>query len=149
MMSSIKEEESAVWQWEKKFDYPVAVTWLWHFISEDDLVILQEELESGKIHLSHEVCGCVCYVLDTTFLSWPSANILIYYNFLLQATVGAVAILSPSSWLYSAWPIVISGCHHQATVSCHFCFGFCILTPVRLVPLRTYRLKQLSRSIMW
>jgi len=39
------------------------------FTSEDDLVILREELESGKIHLSHEVCDHVCHVPDTTFLS--------------------------------------------------------------------------------
>jgi hypothetical protein len=41
----------------------------------------------------------------------------------------------------------VSDCHRQATVSRRFQFGFCILTPVRLVPLRTYRLKRLSRSI--
>ncbi len=39
------------------------------FMSEDDLVILQKELESGKIHLSHKVCGRVCHMLNTTFLS--------------------------------------------------------------------------------
>jgi hypothetical protein len=37
--------------------------------------------------------------------------------------------------------------HCQATVLHRFQFGFCILMPVRLVPLRTYRLKRLSRSI--
>jgi hypothetical protein len=37
--------------------------------------------------------------------------------------------------------VIGSKCHHQATVSCRFQFGFCILMPVRLVPLRTYRLK--------
>jgi hypothetical protein len=38
-------------------------------------------------------------------------------------------------------------CHRQATVSRRFQFRFCVLTPVQLVPLRTYRLKRLSRSI--
>jgi hypothetical protein len=38
-------------------------------------------------------------------------------------------------------------CHRQATVSRCFQIGFCILTPVRLVPLRIYRLKRLSRVI--
>jgi hypothetical protein len=39
------------------------------------------------------------------------------------------------------------GCHRQATVSRRFQIGFRILTLVRLVPLRTYRLKRLSRVI--
>ena len=43
----------------------------------------------------------------------------------------------------------ISSCHCQATVSRRFQFGFCILMPVQLVPLRTYRLKRLSWSITW
>jgi hypothetical protein len=38
-------------------------------------------------------------------------------------------------------------CHRQATVSHHFQIGFRILTPVWLVPLRTYRLKRLSQVI--
>jgi hypothetical protein len=36
------------------------------FMSEDDLVILWEELESGKIHLSHEV-RCV-FVFVTRYM---------------------------------------------------------------------------------
>ncbi len=51
------------------------------FMSKDDLVMLQEELENGKIHLSHKVHDQVCHMLDTTFLSQPSA--LIYHNFCL------------------------------------------------------------------
>jgi hypothetical protein len=39
-------------------------------------------------------------------------------------------------------------CHRQAMVSRCFQIGFCILTLVWLVPLRTYRLKRLSRVIM-
>ena len=39
------------------------------FTNEDDLVMLREELESGKIHLSHEVRDYVCHTPDTTFLS--------------------------------------------------------------------------------
>ena len=38
-------------------------------------------------------------------------------------------------------------CHCQATVLYCFQIRFCILTPVQLVPLRTYRLKRLSQSI--
>ena len=37
-----------------------------------------------------------------------------------------------------------SKCHCQVVVSCQFQIGFGILTPVRLVLLRTYHLKQLS-----
>ena len=39
------------------------------FTNEDDLVMLREELESRKIHLSHEVRDHVCHAPDTTFLS--------------------------------------------------------------------------------
>jgi len=44
-------------------------------------------------------------------------------------------------------PIDKRRCHHQATVSHRFQIGFRILMPVRLVPLRTYRLKRLSQVI--
>jgi hypothetical protein len=47
--------------------------------------------------------------------------------------------VSPRNW-YDTYNI----CHRQATVSRHFQIGFCILTPVQLVPLRTYCLKRLS-----
>jgi len=31
------------------------------FTSEDDLIMLWNKLESGKIHLSHEVCDHICH----------------------------------------------------------------------------------------
>ena len=40
-------------------------------------------------------------------------------------------------------------CHRQATVSHRFQIGFRILTPVRLVLLRTYHLKWPSQVITW
>ena len=41
----------------------------------------------------------------------------------------------------------VHGCHRQVAVSCQFQIGFKFLTPVWLVPLRTYHLKRLSRDI--
>jgi hypothetical protein len=37
------------------------------FTNEDDLETLWDELGSGKIHLAHEVCVCVCCALRFTF----------------------------------------------------------------------------------
>jgi hypothetical protein len=49
------------------------------FISENDLAMLWNELESGKIHLSHEVRDHVCHVLEYHLpimaISQPISNI--------------------------------------------------------------------------
>jgi len=51
------------------------------FTSEDDLVMLWNELESGKIHLSHKVHDHVCACLISPSYHNHQADVLIYYDF--------------------------------------------------------------------
>ena len=73
------------------------------FTSEDNLQTMWEELACGKIHLAYEVCA--------TATHFPIMAISLIFNalFIIQATVGAISILSPSPQLYSARPVLISG----------------------------------------
>jgi hypothetical protein len=50
------------------------------FTSEDDLETLWGELGSGKIHLAHEVCVCVCCASALSFLSHPLCPQSLIYN---------------------------------------------------------------------
>ena len=68
----------------------------------------------------------------------PSVNITIMPP---SPVLGASIFSDTNSAVEDMPPHECCECHRQAMVLCRFQFGFCILTPVWLVPLRTYRLK--------
>jgi hypothetical protein len=171
--ASLKEEASKPESWSNYSNLPVKVTPSW----DDDTISLGDDVSSlfgdyeGTSGIQDLIQDDDGYAPHLTTLSSNNFSHTVYV--LTKADIGSISkylCTCPSIaackckgcdqfpfWMLdsgssSHFTLLKSDfadykCHRQATVSHRFQIGFCILMPVRLVPLRTYRLKRLSRGI--